>query len=121
MVLAGVGLSAVVIPLVDVALATAPVDDAGAAAGALTTFQQLGAELGVASSMTVFFAVVGSDWSPTNAFAALETAIVISLAGLAIAAITSVVLPNPQKVHKQRQNSGPQSAVLEAEGVTAKL
>lgn len=121
MVLAGVGLSAVVIPLVDVALATVPVDDAGAASGALTTFQQLGAALGVASSMTVFFAVVGSDWSPTNAFAALETAIVISLAGLAIAAITSLVLPNAQKDHKQQQNSGPQAFGLETEGMTAKL
>lgn len=107
MILAGVGLSAVVIPLVDVALATVPVDDAGAASGALTTFQQLGAAIGVASSMTVFFAVVGSDWSRANAFEALEAAITISLAGLAIAAVTSLALPSTRKAHNGQEDSGP--------------
>lgn len=91
--LAGAGLSGVVIPLVDVSLATVSVDDSGAAAGARTTFQQLGAATGVAVSTTVFFGVLGDDWFTGNALAAFRASTTVAVVGLLIVAVVSLVLP----------------------------
>lgn len=62
----GAGLGLLIVPLVDVALATVPERDAGAASGIYSTFQQIGAAVGVAISGTVFFSLVGADWSQPN-------------------------------------------------------
>jgi hypothetical protein len=86
MLLSGLGLALLIIPLVDVALATVPVADAGAASGAYSTFQQLGAAAGVAVSTTVFFTVVGEDWSRAHVLTALQASVWVSVAGFAIAA-----------------------------------
>jgi EmrB/QacA subfamily drug resistance transporter len=93
MAVAGIGLAMLIIPLVDVALATVPVADAGAASGAYSTFQQLGAAVGVAVSTTVFFAVTGDDWSREHVLEALTASTWISVAGLVIAAGASTLLP----------------------------
>lgn len=106
MLLAGIGLSAIVIPLVDVALATIPVNDAGAASGTLTTFQQLGAATGVAVSMTVFFSVLDGDWSQTSALTALGAAVTVAVAGLAICAATSFALPGLRAVQDRAAGTG---------------
>jgi EmrB/QacA subfamily drug resistance transporter len=98
MALAGVGLALLVIPLVDVALATVPIADAGAASGAYSTFQQLGAAAGVAVSTTVFFTIVGDDWSREHVLEALQASVWVSVAGFAIAALASLLLPGRAKV-----------------------
>ncbi len=98
MLLSGVGLALLVIPLVDVALATVPVADAGAASGAYSTFQQLGAAAGVAVSTTVFFTVVGDDWSREHLVTALQASVWVAVAGFAIAALASLLLPSRSKV-----------------------
>jgi EmrB/QacA subfamily drug resistance transporter len=98
MLISGFGLALIVIPLVDVALATVPVADAGAASGAYSTFQQLGAAAGVAVSTTLFFAVVGEDWSREHVLEALQASVWVAVAGLAIAAIASLLLPGRAKV-----------------------
>lgn len=79
--LAGVGLGFVVVPLVDIALATVPGSDAGAASGVFGTAQQAGAALGVAVAGVVFFrwtvpsaavlrhALLAAAWVPGVAFA----------------------------------------------------
>ena len=58
MLLAGIGLGLLVVPLVDIALATVPETDAGAASGTYGTFQQVGAALGVAVIGSVFFGAI---------------------------------------------------------------
>lgn len=98
MALAGIGLAAVVVPLVDVALAAVPVDDAGAASGTLSTFQQLGAAVGVAVSMTVFLGAVGADWTAANTVAALRASVVVSGVGLGVVVLASRALPRAQAV-----------------------
>ncbi|GAA2037005.1 MFS transporter [Agromyces tropicus] len=98
MLIAGLGLALVVIPLVDVALATVPVADAGAASGAYSTFQQLGAAAGVAISTTVFFSVVGDDWTRERVLEALGASVGVSLAGFAIAGAASLLLPSRARV-----------------------
>ena len=98
MMLSGVGLALLVIPLVDVALATVPVADAGAASGAYSTFQQLGAAAGVAVSTTVFFTVVGDDWNREHLVTALQGSVWVAVAGFAIAALASLLLPSRSKV-----------------------
>jgi EmrB/QacA subfamily drug resistance transporter len=98
MLVAGLGLSLLIIPLVDVALATVPVADAGAASGAYSTFQQLGAAAGVAVSTTLFFTIVGDDWSRQHVLEALGASVRVSVAGLAIAAAASLFLPGRAQV-----------------------
>jgi len=98
MLLSGVGLALLIIPLVDVALANVPVADAGAASGAYSTFQQLGAAAGVAVSTTVFFTIVGDDWSREHLLAALTGSVLVSVAGFAIAALASLLLPSRAQV-----------------------
>jgi EmrB/QacA subfamily drug resistance transporter len=55
LVLAGAGLSLMIIPLVNVVLAAVPQEVAGGAGGIFSTAQQLGGALGVALVGTVFF------------------------------------------------------------------
>jgi EmrB/QacA subfamily drug resistance transporter len=67
MVVAGVGLSLLIIPLVNVVLAAVPREVAGGAGGIFSTAQQLGGALGVALAGSVFFSQVESH-SFTAAF-----------------------------------------------------
>ncbi len=55
LVVAGAGLSLLVIPLANVVLAAVPADAAGGAAGMFNTAQQLGGAIGVAVAGTIFF------------------------------------------------------------------
>ena len=98
MLVSGLGLALLIIPLVDVALATVPVADAGAASGAYSTFQQLGAAAGVAVSTTVFFTIVGDDWSREHLLEALQASVWVAVAGFVLAALASVLLPSRAKV-----------------------
>lgn len=98
MLLSGLGLALLIIPLVDVALATVPVVDAGAASGAYSTFQQLGAAAGVAVSTTVFFTIVGDDWSREHLLTALQASVQVSVVGFALAALASLLLPSRSTV-----------------------
>jgi hypothetical protein len=98
MLLSGIGLALLIIPLVDVALATVPVADAGAASGAYSTFQQLGAAAGVAVSTTVFFTVVGDDWSRDHVLSALQASVWVAVGGFVIAALASLLLPSRRRV-----------------------
>ncbi len=59
--ISGLGLGAVISPLVTIVLAGVPPRDAGSASGVLTTFQQLGGAIGVAIVGVVFFAQLGSQ------------------------------------------------------------
>ena len=61
MVLAGAGLSLLIIPLINVVLAAVPHGVAGGAGGVFSTAQQLGGALGVAVVGTVFFTRLESD------------------------------------------------------------
>lgn len=98
MLTAGLGLSLIIIPLIDVALATVPVADAGAASGTYSTFQQLGAAAGIAISTTIFFTRIGGDWSQASVLDALGASVTVALVGLGIAAIASLFLPGVQAV-----------------------
>ena len=55
LVVAGMGLSLLVIPLVNVVLAAVPAEAAGGASGLFSTAQQLGGAIGVAVAGTIFF------------------------------------------------------------------
>ena len=63
-----------------------------------STFQQLGAAAGVAVSTTVFFTVVGDDWSREHLVTALQASVRVAVAGFAIAALASLLLPSRGKV-----------------------
>lgn len=90
LVIAGAGLSLLVIPLVNVVLAAVPAHAAGGAGGQFSTAQQLGGALGVAVVGTVFFAALESHGDYTEAFTA---ALPLSVGLFVVAAALCLVLP----------------------------
>lgn len=89
LVVAGVGLSLLIIPLVNVVLASVPRELAGGAGGIFSAAQQLGGALGVAIVGTVFFSHLENH--PITASFTDSAPIVIVL--FAVAAALSLVLP----------------------------
>jgi EmrB/QacA subfamily drug resistance transporter len=85
LVIAGIGLSLMIIPLVNVVLAAVPHEVAGGAGGILTTAQQLGGALGVAIVGTVFFSELANHSFTTSFKHALPVVIGLFLAAAAIA------------------------------------
>lgn len=103
MLTAGVGLAFIIIPLIDVALATVPPQDAGAASGTYSTFQQIGAAAGIALSTTIFFARLDGAWSREAAMEALGASVAVALIGLAVAALAALLLPGVRAVRARIQ------------------
>ncbi len=89
LVVAGAGLSLLIIPLVNVVLAAVPVEVAGGASGLFSTGQQLGGALGVALLGTVFFGYLNNH--------SFEASIVhtapYAMGAFALCAILSMLLP----------------------------
>jgi EmrB/QacA subfamily drug resistance transporter len=89
LVVAGAGLSLMVIPLVNVVLAAVPHEAAGGAGGMFSTAQQLGGALGVALVGTVFFTQVESH-PFTEAF---KHSVPVVIGLFLAAALLSLALP----------------------------
>ena len=89
LVVAGAGLSLMIIPLVNVVLAAVPHEVAGGAGGMFSTAQQLGGALGVALVGTVFFSHLESH-TFTQAF---KHSAVVVIGLFAAAALLSLALP----------------------------
>jgi EmrB/QacA subfamily drug resistance transporter len=102
---AGVGLGLLVVPLVDVALATVDPAHAGAASGAYGTLQQCGAAVGVAVVGVVFFHVVANMFTAARLADALEAAGWVSVLGFAVCAVATLFLPSRAAVraHAERE------------------
>jgi len=90
LVVAGAGLSLLVIPLVNVVLAAAPASAAGAASGLFSTAQQLGGAVGVAVAGTVFFGYLAHGHSFAQAFRHTAP---YSLAAFALCGVLALLLP----------------------------
>jgi EmrB/QacA subfamily drug resistance transporter len=89
MVVAGAGLSLLIIPLVNVVLAAVPREAAGGASGLFSTAQQLGGAIGVAIVGTVFF----SELDGHSFTYALQHSVPIVGGLFLVAAALSLVLP----------------------------
>lgn len=98
MALAGLGLTLLVVPLTDVALAQTSIANAGAASGVLGTFQQVGSAIGVAVVGVVFFGIVGVSFTPNVLRDAFLGGIWVPITALALAAIASFLLPSVAQV-----------------------
>jgi EmrB/QacA subfamily drug resistance transporter len=89
LVVAGMGLSLLVIPLVNVVLAAVPAEAAGGASGLYSTAQQLGGAIGVAVCGTIFFGYLGQ-----HSFQAAFTHTAPYAAGaLLVCTVLSLTLP----------------------------
>ncbi len=121
MLTAGLGLALIIIPLIDVALATVPAADAGAASGTYSTFQQLGAAAGIAVSTTIFFTQIADDWSRQSVLDALGASVTVALIGLGVAATASLFLPGVEAVraHLKEESRFADTAAQEPEGDAA--
>jgi MFS family permease len=89
LVVAGMGLSLLVIPLVNVVLAAVPVEAAGGASGLFGTAQQLGGALGVAVFGTVFFGYLSGH----SFVAAIVHTAPYAVGAFALCAVLSMLLP----------------------------
>ena len=89
LVVAGMGLSLLVIPLVNVVLAAVPADVAGGASGLFSTAQQLGGALGVALLGTVFFGYRGGH----SFEAAMVHTAPYAMGAFALCGVLSLLLP----------------------------
>jgi hypothetical protein len=67
LVLAGLGMGAVLAPLADIVLDRVPAQHAGSASGLFNTSLQLGASIGVAVIGVIFFGLLGSQSAPAAA------------------------------------------------------
>jgi len=103
LVVCGIGLGLLVVPLVDVALATIPTAEAGAASGTYGTVQQVGAALGVAITGTVFFGVVGTSYDAASLRSGLIAACWVAAGGYALSAVASLLLPSRSQVHAHQE------------------
>ncbi|HVI18524.1 MAG TPA: DHA2 family efflux MFS transporter permease subunit [Gaiellales bacterium] len=103
LLLSGIGLGLLVVPLVDVALATVPASEAGAASGAYGTVQQVGAALGVAVIGTVFFSAAGTSYDAGSLRAGVLAACWVAAGGYALAAVSSLLLPTRAQVQAHQQ------------------
>ena len=90
LVVAGIGLSLLVIPLANVVLAAVPHEVASGAGGILSTAQQLGGAVGVAVIGTLFFGSV-EHHTFTQAF---KHAAPVVIGLFVVAGLLSLVLPN---------------------------
>ena len=101
--IAGVGLTLVLVPLNDVALAETNVSDAGAASGVLTTFQQVGGAIAIAVIGVVFFGVADDNFSPSGLREAFDAAVWVTLGAVALTGAASFFLPSVSQVaaHKE--------------------
>ena len=89
LVVAGAGLSLLVIPLVNVVLAAVPAEAAGGASGLFSTAQQLGGAIGVAAAGAIFFGDLGRH----SFQAAFVHTAPYAAGALLICAVLSLTLP----------------------------
>jgi EmrB/QacA subfamily drug resistance transporter len=97
LVLIGLGNGLAVPAITGSVLAGARTQQAGAAAGILTTSQQFASAAGVAALGSVFFAALGTGTGVAAFASALQWVAVIDLVLIAIACGTSLLLPRPPR------------------------
>ncbi len=103
MLLAGIGLGLLVVPLIDIALSTVSTDDAGAASGTYSTFQQLGSALGIAIIGAVFFHVVGDRFTEAGLRDGVEQAAWWATGGYLLSAAATLLLPDRNAVQRHAE------------------
>jgi EmrB/QacA subfamily drug resistance transporter len=111
MALAGLGLTLLVVPLTDVALAETAISNAGAASGVLGTFQQVGGAIGIAAIGVVFFGTIGESFTPNGLREAFLAAIWVPISALTLAALASFLLPTVRQVAAHKANAQLSEAV----------
>ncbi|GAA3513733.1 MFS transporter [Aeromicrobium panaciterrae] len=100
MLLTGIGLGLLVVPLVDIALSTVPSADAGAASGTYSTFQQLGAALGIAVIGVIFFNAVGDTFTPEALRHGFVVAAWSAVVGYLVCTASTYFLPAREAVQR---------------------
>ncbi|MFO7252535.1 MAG: MFS transporter [Actinomycetes bacterium] len=93
LVVAGVGMGAVMAPFFDIVLAGVEPQETGSASGALTAVQQLGGSFGVALLGTVFFQFEADFAAGTGVAAAIRTTLWVVLGLLAVTFAAVYLLP----------------------------
>ena len=98
----GLGLGLVVPILVNVILAHVPGPQAGAAGGVLSTVNQIGGAIGIATLSTAFFALIQQDQEPmlTSFGPAFGTVLIASAVIYVLTALVMILLPKTASSHQ---------------------
>jgi hypothetical protein len=107
---AGLGMGAVVAPLINIILAGIPPRDAGSASGVLTTFQQLGGAMGVAVVGVVFFGLLSGRAPTAAAQVSPQLTAHLTQANLPPPAVASSVANFTRCFEEQAASSNPQQS-----------
>ncbi|MFI8263608.1 MULTISPECIES: MFS transporter [unclassified Streptomyces] len=91
--LSGLGMTLLFPTLHNITLATVDPENAGAASGTFTTFQQVGYVLGIALVGVVFFDIAGANPTPETLRDAVEVGLWISVGSFTLAGISSLLMP----------------------------
>jgi EmrB/QacA subfamily drug resistance transporter len=87
LVLIGAGMGLCITPLTSIVMSNLPVEQSGAASGALSTMQQLGNALGVAVTGVIFFGALRQGYAPALELSLAELGVLL----LAVAALTRIL------------------------------
>lgn len=112
--IAGLGLTIMLVPLLDIALSTVDVNDSGAASGTLNTFAQVGGAVGVAVTGVLFFGEAGR-YSQPELLHALSIAAWVPIIGYALCAAASFLLPSLGAVRSHAEDQDRIAELEEAE------
>jgi predicted MFS family arabinose efflux permease len=116
LVIMGMGLSLLVIPLVNVVLAAVPAHAAGGASGLFSTAQQLGGAIGVAIGGTVFFGYLGTGHTFVASFGRTAPYVV---GAFLLCAVASLLLPRTAVADEFAAEAGPAPATAADQFVRA--
>jgi EmrB/QacA subfamily drug resistance transporter len=103
---AGIGMIFQLHPLMDISLATVPPEDAGAASGTFTTFQQIGFVLGVAIGGVVFFGIATTPQTAENLERAVTTGLWVTVISFGLASAFALFMPKPDLSAASREAGG---------------
>jgi EmrB/QacA subfamily drug resistance transporter len=93
MAVVGVGMMFLIMPLMDLSLATVPFEDAGAASGSLTTFAQTGMVLGVSIAGAIYFGILGTHTSSAVQVHAVTSGLWVPVVAYAISGAVALAMP----------------------------
>jgi MFS family permease len=105
LLLIGAGMGLCITPLTSIVMSSLPVEQSGAATGALSTMQQLGNALGVAVIGVIFFGALRHGYAHAMELSLVDLAILL----LAVAALTRI-LPSSRTSRKRASGRATTSA-----------
>jgi EmrB/QacA subfamily drug resistance transporter len=109
----GLGMGMIFVPLFDIIMGDVAGHEVGSASAMLESLQQMGASLGVSILGTIFFAAVGTQFTPQGSMNASHTVTLIALGLTVVAFGLGFLLPRRARSHAPAPVSAPAESTSE--------